>query len=364
MKDVSPEPLQQRIQALEKNNRLLKKKLQRSESSRLELEDSYEAQSKLVGQVIQGLEQSRSEAESRSQQLQEAFNRLKLMQTKLVQSEKMSALGVLVAGIAHEINNPVSFIYGNIIHASTYAQNLVDILKCYQEIYPNPGRKITALSEELELDFIIEDLFKTLKSIHVGSERIHSIVLGLKTFSRFEQCDRKDTNLQEGLDSTLMLLQHRLKACGHRPSIQVHKDYHDLPQVSCYPGQINQVFMNILVNAIDAIEDCHAQSPQNQPVAGKITICTTMANPQWVTISIADNALGMPEAVRSQIFNPFFTTKPVGKGTGMGLSISYQLIVENHAGILECTSTLGKGTEFVIQIPLWPSSEEIEGTAE
>ncbi|MEM9265127.1 MAG: ATP-binding protein [Cyanobacteria bacterium P01_F01_bin.13] len=354
MDNVFSERLQQRIKELEKRNRLLQKKLERSESNRVELENSYEAQSKLVSQVIQGLEKSRTEAEERSQELQEAFNNLKIMQTKLVQSEKMSALGMLVAGIAHEINNPISFIHGNIEHAYTYVHNLVDLLSLYQETYSEPDSKITALSEELELEFIVEDVFKILNSMQVGSERIRKIVSGLRTFSRLDEADYKEADLHDGLDSTLMLLQHRLKAYGHRPSISVNKNYGQLPKIACFSGQLNQVFMNILVNAIDAIEDLYEKQSQHQEKidTGLITISTAMVNSKWVKVGIADNGLGMPEEIRQKIFNPFFTTKSIGQGTGMGLSISYQIIVENHGGTLDCSSTFEQGTKFVINIPV------------
>lgn len=355
MEHLCPKQLQQRIKALEKQNRLLTKKLERSKSHRAELETSYEVQSKLVSQIIQGLEKSRLEAEARSQELQDAFNNLQLMQTKLVQSEKMSALGRLVAGIAHEINNPVSFIHGNIEHASLYTQNLVDILSLYRESYPNPDSKITALSEELELDFIVDDLFKTLDSIQVGSYRIHKIVSGLQTFSRLDQADYKVVDLHEGLDSTLMLLQHRLKAYGHCPGINLIKNYGDLPKIECYAGQLNQVFMNILTNGIDAIEELHMQSSEHikeSSMSGNITISTSIVQQQWVKITIANDGLGIPKEIQSKIFDPFFTTKPIGKGTGMGLSISYQIIVENHGGTLDCTSIPEVGTAFRIHIPL------------
>ncbi|NEZ61496.1 sensor histidine kinase [Leptolyngbyaceae cyanobacterium CCMR0082] len=354
MDNMAPDQLQQRIEKLEKHNRLLQKKLARSEANRAELENSYEIQSELVRQIIQGLEKSRSEAEIRSQELQAAFTNLQLMQTKLIQSEKMSALGMLVAGIAHEINNPISFIYCNIDHAYAYVQDLIDLLNLYQKIYPEPHSKITALSEELEVDFIVEDLFRLLNSMQIGSERISKIVSGLRTFSRLDEADYKEADLHDGLDSTLMLLQHRFKGYGHRPNITIIKNYSQLPQISCFSGQLNQVFMNILVNAVDAIEDRYTQQSQypGKLEAGQITICTSTINSQWINISIADNGLGMPEEIYKKIFNPFFTTKPTGEGTGMGLSISYQIIVENHGGTLECRSNVGSGTEFIVSIPI------------
>lgn len=357
MENPSLEHLQQQVKDLEKHNRLLQKQLKRSELSRVELENSYEIQSKLIGRVIQGLEKSRVEAEARSYELQEAFNNLQAIQTKLVESEKMSALGVMVAGVAHEINNPINFIHGNIGHAYTYVQNLVNLLHLYQESYPQPGRQIIDLIEELDLEFTVTDLFSLLKSMQVGSDRIRKIVLGLRTFSRLDEAEYKEADLHEGLDSTLMLLQHRLKTSGDSPEITIRKDYSKLPKVPCFSGQMNQVFMNVLANAIDAIEERYAKQTQQEGThdAGCITIVTSMIDSRWVEITIADNGLGMPEEVRQKIFNPFFTTKPTGKGTGIGMSISYQIVIEKHGGKLDCFSEVTKGTEFVIQIPIEPT---------
>jgi two-component system, NtrC family, sensor kinase len=354
MDNLSFEQLQQRVKELEKHNRLLQKKLDRSESNRQELENSYEIQSKLVNQVIQGLEKSRAEAENRSQELQEAFNNLQMIQAKLVESEKMSALGVMVAGIAHEINNPINFIHANIDHAYTYVQYLIDVLNLYQEIYPQPDDQIKALMQELELEFVVSDLFQLLNSMKTGSDRIRKIVLGLRTFSRLDEAEYKKADLHDGLDSTLMLLQHRLKPKGDFPGITVIKNYGHLPRIPCYAGQLNQVFMNILVNAIDAIEELYSQQTLDgkQHHTGCITISTSIVDSQWVKIAIADNGLGMSEQVRQKIFNPFFTTKVVGKGTGLGMAISYEIIIEKHKGKLDCVSKLAQGTEFVIQIPL------------
>lgn len=355
MNERSSEHLQQRIRELEKQNRVLKKQLARSESNRVELENSYEIQSTLVSQIIQGLENARLEAEAHSQELQDALINLKKMQTQLVEAEKMSALGMLVAGIAHEINNPINFIHGNINHAHVYVCNLVEILKLYQETYPNPGEKIKVLSQELDLDFVVQDLLKLLASMQIGSDRIRKIVLGLRTFSRLDEAEYKEANLHDGLESTLMLLQHRLKARGLRPNISVIKYYSPLPKIACFSGQLNQVFMNILVNAIDAIDERHArQTPSDyQQNPGCITITTSLEEP-WVKIAIADNGLGMREEVRQKVFNPFFTTKSPGKGTGMGMSISYQIVVEKHGGKIDCFSTVGDGTEFILQIPICP----------
>ncbi|WP_427157071.1 ATP-binding protein [Aliinostoc sp. HNIBRCY26] len=354
MNDLSCEELQQRVKDLEKHNRLLQKKLERSESNRQQLENSHEIQSKLLNRTIQGLEKSRAEAEARSQELEDAFNNLQMMQAKLIEYEKMSALGVLVAGIAHEINNPVSFIHGNIHYAYSYVQNLVDMLSLYQKIYPEPDGQIKAKMEELEIDFIVSDLLQLLNSIKTGSDRIRDIVLGLRTFSRLDEAEYKKANLHDGLNSTLMLLQHRLKAHGDFPGITVIKHYGKLPRIPCFAGQLNQVFMNILVNAIDAIEERYAQqtTDKNQQNPGCIRINTSIADAKWVRIAIADNGLGMSEEIQQKIFNPFFTTKPVGKGTGLGMAISYQIIIEKHGGKLDCFSQLAQGTEFVIYIPL------------
>lgn len=354
MEDLSLEQLQQRNQDLEKQNRILQKKLRRSEANRLELESSYEIQNKLVNQTIQGLEKSRLEADQQRQELQEAFNNLQIMQTKLVESEKMSALGVLVAGIAHEINNPINFIHANIDYANAYIQDLVTLLNLYQEIYPEPDPRIMALKEEKDLKFVIKDICQIMSSMRVGSDRIRDIVIGLRTFSRLDEAECKPVDLHDGLESSLMILQHRLKARDNRFAISVIKEYDALPPIFCFAGQLNQVFLNILTNAIDAIEEQEAQLPlpESQNYSGRITVRTSHEGSQWVKISIADNGIGMKKDLQQKIFDPFFTTKPVGKGTGLGMSISYKIIVEKHGGKMDFFSTPGEGTEFVIQIPL------------
>ncbi|MEB3295339.1 MAG: ATP-binding protein [Synechococcales bacterium] len=358
MQDLSVEQLQQRVKELEKHNRLLQKKLDRSENNRLELENSYESQAKLVNKTIQGLEKSRAEAEGRSQELQKAFHDLQMMQAKLVESEKMSALGTLVAGIAHEINNPINFIHANISHAYQYVQDLIEVLHLYQEVYPAPVSTITDRIKELELEFVVDDLFKLLKSMQIGSDRIRDIVLGLRIFSRLDEAEYKVADLHDGLESTLMILQHRFKGDNGHPTISVIKQYGQLPKVLCFAGQLNQVFMNILVNAIDAIEELHNQQKQYKKDCheGCITI-NTSATDQWVQIVIGDNGVGMTEEVNQKIFNPFYTTKSVGKGTGMGMSISYQIVVEKHGGKLDCVSQPEEGTKFTIQIPIRSDSD-------
>ncbi|MEG4231356.1 PAS domain S-box protein [Microcoleus sp. Pol11C3] len=296
-----------------------------------------------------------SEAQSREQaaQLAATLNQLKATNSQLVQSEKMSSLGLLLAGVAHEINNPVSFIYGNLAHLTNYTQDLFEHLELYQQHYPNPVAEIQQKREENELDFLAEDLPKILSSMSVGVERICQIVQSLRNFSRHDDSQMKLVNLHEGIDSTLLILNHRLKGNGEKPPIQIVKQYGELPTVECFAGPINQVFMNILSNAIDALEDANTRRTceEMRDNPSQIRICTEVAS-NFVEIKIADNGPGITEQVKQQIFDTFFTTKPIGKGTGMGLSISYQIIVERHKGELYCTSELGKGTEFTIKMPI------------
>jgi signal transduction histidine kinase len=312
-------------------------------------------------------------AKAQAQQLQRTLYELQQAQSQLIQSEKMSSLGQMVAGIAHEINNPVNFIYGNISHINQYTQDLLYLLELYQQEYPDPVPKIQAQQEEIDLDFLVDDLPKLLSSMQVGVDRIRQIVLSLRSFSRVDQAQMKPVDIHEGIDSTLLLLQNRLKPSGGNPGIQMIKEYGKLPLVECYAGQMNQVFMNILVNAIDALEEVsghgswvmgNQEESSNLPLP-TIRICTEMGDGNQVVIRIADNGSGMTEAVRKQLFDPFFTTKEVGKGTGLGLSISYQIVVKKHGGVLKCFSQPGQGTEFWIEIPLTPqhSSQVPRGMA-
>jgi PAS domain S-box-containing protein len=316
-------------------------------------------------QQAQLYEQSRTAtatALTQAQKLEQALQQLQKTQAQLVQSEKMSSLGQLVAGVAHEINNPVSFIYGNLIHADEYTQDILGLLKLYQQQYPNPTSEVESEIEAIDLDFLIEDLPRLLDSMRVGAERICEIVGALRNFSRLAEAEMKAVDLHEGLDSTLMILHNRLKASGKHPEIQVIREYGKLPKVECYAGQLNQVFMNLLTNAIDALDeqnqmrissgDASLRTQEIQANPSFIRVRTEVRDNNQIAITIADNGPGMTEQVKARLFDPFFTTKPVGAGTGLGLSISYQIVVEKHGGQLLCFSEQGKGTEFVIQIPL------------
>jgi len=278
------------------------------------------------------------------EQLEQTLEKLSSTQAQLVHSEKMSSLGQMVAGIAHEINNPIGFIYSNINHAHNYIQDLYDLLALYQQHYPEPEPEIAELIDDIDLEFLLDDFQKIFSSMKGGSERIRAIVLSLRSFSRLDESESKPVDLHEGIDSTLMILQHQLHASD--PKIEVIKEYGNLPMVECYAGQVNQVFLNLLNNAIDAL--LMENSNQKLP---KIWIITAPGT-NGVSIKIADNGPGMTEEVVGKVFDPFFTTKPVGKGTGLGLTTSYQIVVEKHGGVLRCSSQLHRGTEFAIELPI------------
>ncbi|MCL1469598.1 trifunctional serine/threonine-protein kinase/ATP-binding protein/sensor histidine kinase [Argonema antarcticum] len=291
-------------------------------------------------------------------QLRQTLQELKRTQSQLIQTEKMSSLGQMVAGVAHEINNPIGFIYGNLTPASQYVQDLVKLIRLYQESYPHPTDEILDTTEEIDLEFLVEDLQKLMASMKNGADRIRIIVLGLRNFSRLDESDMKPVDIHEGIDSTLLILQHRLhptqaETMGKNvkiTDIKVIKEYGKLPLVTCYASQMNQVFMNIFNNAIEALKE-KKDSPIQNP---QIRIRTEVTSLECVKITICDNGLGMTEDVLSKIFDPFFTTKPVGSGTGLGLSISYQIVVEKHGGQISCVSLPGEGAEFAIDLPIKP----------
>lgn len=291
--------------------------------------------------------------QERTQELTEALENLKQTQAQLVQSEKMSGLGQLVAGIAHEINNPISFISGNLIHFIEYAEGLLTLVELYEQAFPDLPIAIQDFKESLDLDFVREDLPRLISSIRGGSDRIREIVVKLRNFSRMDESERKEADIHEGIDSTLVMLQHRLDA----NQIELSKEYGELPPVECYPGQLNQVFINILMNAIDAVSDRPEVSPGKalseggETVNRKISIKTQLQG-DVVAIRITDNGKGILPEVQNQIFNPFFTTKEVGQGTGLGLAISYEIIVKKHHGKIQCQSHPNQGTEFTLEIPL------------
>ncbi|MGJ5630501.1 ATP-binding sensor histidine kinase [Nostoc sp. CALU 1950] len=299
--------------------------------------------------------------EEQAQQLELTLKQLQTTQLQMIQKEKMSGLGQLVAGIAHEINNPINFIYGNISHASEYIKDILHLINTYQKISPNLTPEMLAEQEDIDLPFLLEDLPKLLSSMKIGADRIRQIVLSLRNFSRLDEAEMKPVNIHEGIDSTLLILQHRLKNESVNCNIQIIKNYGSLPLVDCYPSQLNQVFLNLLANAIDALEEynSHRSLENDELNPGYIKITTELLEPNLIAIRIADNASGMSSDILSQIFNPFFTTKPIGKGTGLGLSISYTIIVEKHGGKISCHSFPGKGTEFIIELSVNRKSSKL-----
>ncbi len=288
------------------------------------------------------------------QKVAERTHDLKQAQVQLVQSEKMSSLGQLIAGVAYEINNPVSSIFGNLTHAEEYIYNLIDHLNLYQQLFPKKA-EIDKHAQKIDLEYLRSDLPNLISSMKIGTERISEISTSLRAFSRSDTSPKEAVNIHEGLDSTLLILKHRLRANSKHPTIEIIKEYGDLPLVKCYPGHLNQVFMNIIANAIDALEEsnCGRSYAEISDRPNVINIRTEVsANNNSVVIRIKDNGNGMSDEVKERVFDPFFTTKPPGNGAGLGLAISYKIIVEKHGGSLRASSIPGRGTELVIEIPL------------
>ena len=318
-----------------------------------------------LNQLIQQVKQLLAKVNQKNVDLKKALEQVQRQQSHLVQSEKMSSLGQLVAGVAHEINNPVNFIHANLHHVEDYADALLHLLVLYQDQYPEPNKALQTAIDECELTFIQDDLPKTLNSMSIGTQRIRAIVLSLRNFARIDEAELKPADIHDGLDNTLLLLKHRIKPSPKQLEIQIIREYGDIPPIECYAGLLNQVFMNLLVNAIDALEDKTNRSVVSTPDTPDvdrptILIKTVLARDDqgdglWLQITIADNGSGMDTETQKRIFDPFFTTKPIGQGTGLGMSISYQIVHDRHDGQLDCLSTPGQGTEFIIKIPIRPS---------
>ncbi|MEH2410518.1 sensor histidine kinase [Nostoc sp.] len=340
---------QQEIKEIKKANRILQKQLERSESDRIKLEDINKKKEHLLRKVIDELKEYQNNLEERSHELEMMLLNLQIMQNK------MSSLGSLVADVAHEINNPVGFIAGNLTPAQEYIENLLDLIDLYQQTYPKASEEIQETIEVIDLEYMREDLPKLISSMKEGTDRIANISNSLRTFSRADTEQKVMFNLHEGINSTLLILKHRLKANNIRPAIELVQGYGELSLVKCFPGQLNQVFMNLLANAIDALEESNSGLSFNEIKANpnQITIHTALIeDTNHALIRIQDNGVGISADIQQKMFDHLFTTKPVGKGTGLGLSIAYQIIVQKHRGTLEVKSVLGEGSEFIITIPI------------
>jgi len=345
--------VQSLARTLQRQNYQLKEEVEQRQAAEQQLTEANEALATLNQQLEERVQ-------TRTQDLSDALTTVKQTQVQLIQQEKLSALGQLVAGIAHEINNPVNFIHGNIDHASGYAEDLLSLFQLYEEHYPNPVSDIQNKKEEIDIGFLSEDLPKLLSSMQVGTDRIRDIVLSLRIFSRLDEAEVKDVNIHEGIDSTLLILNSRIKSSTMTMPIDIERNYSELSKVKCYPGQLNQVFMNILSNAIDALEEKAENTPEGstswQP---KIEVITKAVGDSKIEVLIRDNGPGVPDSLLEKIFDPFFTTKAVGKGTGLGMSISHEIISEKHHGTLTCKRLENsQGTEFSIVIPTFQDVED------
>ena len=306
--------------------------------------------SELENRVVQRTK----ELATNNNKLEQTLSSLQTTQAQLIQAEKMSSLGQMVAGIAHEVNNPVSFIYGNLTHVTEYTQDLLGLIRLYQQQYPQPTPEIEEEIEAIDLDYIRKDLPSILSSMEIGAKRISGIVHSLRTFSRLDEAEFKEADINEGIESTLVIVRHRFHGREGHPEIQIIQDCGNLPLVNCYGSLLNQVFLNLIVNAIDAVEErlLNKSTELELCFVPLIEIRTEVTDRGWVGIHIIDNGGGIEEKVRSKMFDPFFTTKPIGKGTGLGLAVCYQIVVDKHGGKIECNSTPGEGTEFSIEIPV------------
>ncbi|MGE5660571.1 MAG: sensor histidine kinase [Actinomycetota bacterium] len=298
-------------------------------------------------ELEQAIEQRTQELAQQNQRLAEVVSELQQMQMHLVQVEKMAMLGQMVSGISHEINNPINFIYGNLPYIEEHVQNLLKVVEVYQLISPENNASLNAILEEVELDYVIEDLPCIVNSIKLGTERIRELVINLRNFYRRDEAQMKSIDLHEGIKSTLILLHNRYKQ-----KIEIIEEFSDLPLVECHINQLNQVFMNLLSNAIDALIDDESLGPES---GKQIVIKTQQLDANRVAINISDNAYGMSPEVQKHLFEPFFTTKPIGVGTGLGLWISSQIVTQTHGGKLSCSSVLGQGTTFTIELPICQS---------
>lgn len=336
--------VQNLAKTLRDQNVLLKKEIDLREQTEIKLLEANNA----LADLNQQLE---SRVAARTEELSAALEDLQQTQVSMIHQEKLSALGQLVAGVAHEINNPVNFIHGNILHANAYAQDLLKLVSLYRQHYVGSDPEIAEELKTIDIDFLSEDLPKLISSMAIGADRIRDIVLSLRIFSRLDEVKAKYVDLHQGIDSTLLILNSRIKSNGARPQIEIIKEYGDLPEIRCYAGQMNQVFMNILSNAIDALEGkCEQLDPSDwQP---QIRICTEQIDAQNASIHLIDNGPGIPVALREKVFSPFFTTKPAGKGTGLGMSISHKIVAEKHRGTLTYAPIDPEGTHFTIMIPV------------